>query len=53
MFGDGGKGFAWSIDVDYRMGKIKEYEDSGISVDIDNDNGLNNLNIGVGLRYNF
>ena len=53
VFGDGGKGFAWSIDVDYRMGKFKEYSDSLGSVDIDDNNSLNNLNIGVGVRYNF
>ena len=53
IFGDGGKGFAWSIDVDYRMGKFTEADGPGGSFDIDEDNKLNNLNIGVGLRYNF
>ena len=53
VFGDGGKGFAWSIDVDYRMGKLTEVELYGNTADIDEDNKLNNLNIGVGLRYNF
>ena len=54
VFGDGGKGFAWSIDVDYRMGKIKEVDyGDGDTIDIDEDNTLNNLKIGVGLRYNF
>ena len=53
VFGDGGKGFAWSIDVDYRMGKIKEQTIAGVTEDINNRNSLNNLNIGVGVRYNF
>jgi len=53
VFGDGGKGFAWSIDVDYRMGEFKEYSAGGMTVDVNEDNKLNNLNIGVGLRYNF
>ena len=53
VFGDGGKGFTWSIDVDYRMGKINEFEFADGSVDDDYDLKLNNLSIGVGLRYNF
>tara|TARA_B100002019_G_scaffold169635_1_gene146675 strand:+ start:1464 stop:2045 length:582 start_codon:yes stop_codon:yes gene_type:complete len=53
VFGDGGQGFAWSIDVDYRMGKFTEETENGITYDWDDDNKLNNLTIGVGLRYNF
>jgi hypothetical protein len=49
VFGDGGRGFAWSIDVDYRMGKFTEVD----GVDFAEDVKVNNLNIGVGLRYNF
>tara|TARA_X000000368_G_C22996378_1_gene696836 strand:- start:191 stop:757 length:567 start_codon:yes stop_codon:yes gene_type:complete len=48
VFGSG-KGIAWSIDVDYRMGKIKEWDGNDLSEDLD----LNNLMIGAGLRYNF
>ena len=53
VFGDGGKGFTWSIDVDYRMGKFTEDTVDGITYDWDEDNKLNNLTLGVGLRYNF
>ena len=53
VFGDGGKGFTWSIDVDYRMGKFTEETADGITYDWDEDNKLNNLTLGVGLRYNF
>ena len=53
VFGDGGKGFAWSIDIDYRMGKFDELSAGGVTVDVNDDNKLNNLMIGAGLRYNF
>ena len=53
VFGDGGKGFTWSIDVDYRMGTIKEFELDGETADLEDDLKVNNLSIGVGLRYNF
>ena len=54
VFGDGGKGFTWSIDVDYRMGNLKEFELDGETLDLGEDNlKVNNLSIGVGLRYNF
>ena len=53
VFGDGGQGFAWSIDVDYRMGNFKEAEEDGVTTDIDPDLSFNNLTLGVGLRYNF
>ena len=45
--------FAWSIDVDYRMGNFKEVEENGVTTDIDPDLSFNNLTLGVGLRYNF
>ena len=43
VFGDGGRGLTWSIDVDYRMGKIKEFDGVDLSEDLD----LNNLMIGL------
>ena len=53
VFGDGSKGFDFSIDVDYLLGKFTEVSGPGGSYDIDEDNSLNSLKIGVGLRYNF
>ena len=54
VYGLGGaQGFAISLDIDYRMGKFTEAEGPGGTVDINEDNKLNNLNIGFGLRYNF
>ena len=53
VFGDGSKGFDFSIDLDYLMGKFTELSGPGGSLDIDEDNSLNSLKIGVGLRYNF
>jgi len=53
VFGDGSKGFDFSIDLDYLMGKFTEVSGPGGSADIDEDNSLNSLKIGVGLRYNF
>jgi hypothetical protein len=53
VFGDGGSGFAFSIDLDYLSGKFTEFEVLGNSVDIDDENKMNNFKIGVGLRYNF
>jgi hypothetical protein len=53
VFGDGGSGFAFSIDLDYLSGKFTELEVLGDSVDIDDENKMNNFKIGVGLRYNF
>jgi len=54
VFGDGGKGFTWSIDVDYRMGTFKEFEYlNGETIDFDDDLKISNLSVGVGLRYNF
>ena len=53
VFGDGSKGFTWSIDVDYRMGTIKEFELDGETADLEDNLKINNLSVGVGLRYNF
>ena len=53
VFGDGSSGLALSVDLDYLSGKFTELEVLGDSVDIDDENKINNLKIGVGLRYNF
>jgi hypothetical protein len=53
VFGDGSSGFAFSVDLDYLSGKFTELDALGASVDIDDENKINNLKIGVGLRYNF
>ena len=54
IFGDGGKGFKWSIDVDYRMGTFKEFEYlNGETIDFNDNLKISNLSVGVGLRYNF
>ena len=53
VFGDGSKGFDFSIDLDYLLGKFTEVSGPGGSVDIDEDNSFNSFKIGVGLRYNF
>ena len=53
VFGDGSKGFDFSIDLDYLMGKFTEYSGPGGSTDIDEDNSFNSFKIGVGVRYNF
>lgn len=43
------KGFKFSINIDYLIGKITEVE----NIDVDEDNSFNKLSIGAGLRYNF
>ena len=53
VFWDGSSGFAFSVDLDYLSGKFTELEVLGDSVDIDDENKINNLKIGVGLLYNF
>lgn len=53
VFGDGSKGFDFSIDLDYLLGKFTEVSGPGGSVDIDEDNSFNSFKIGVGVRYNF
>jgi len=49
VFGDGGKGFAWSIDVDYRSGTFTEID----GVDIEGGEANTNFMVGAGVRYNF
>ena len=53
VFGDGSKGFDFSIDLDYFTGKWTEISRPGGSADIDEDNSINSFKIGVGVRYNF
>ena len=53
MFGDGSSGFALSVDLDYLAGQFTEETLDGVTVDIDDENKINNFKIGVGLRYNF
>lgn len=57
VFGDGGKGFNFSIDLDYMSGKFKEITLLGVTVDIDDisgaQNAITNFKLGVGIRYNF
>ena len=47
------KGFKFSINLDYFTGKITELDNGTGTYDIDDDNGINKLSLGVGLRYNF
>ena len=51
VFGDGGKGFSWSIDVDYMMGNFDEVSGPGGTAEVDSD--YSSLRLGVGVRYNF
>ena len=56
VFGDGGKGFSFSVDLDYMSGKFKSIEEDGVSVDLDSidfDGAISNFKLGVGVRYNF
>jgi len=53
VFGDGSSGFALSVDLDYLAGQFTEETLDGVTVDIDDENKINNFKIGVGLRYNF
>jgi hypothetical protein len=46
------KGFTWTIDVDYLMGKFDEYTFDGVDYE-QNDETYNSLRFGFGLRYNF
>ena len=46
------KGFSWTIDVDYLMGKFDEFWLDGIGFE-QNDETYNSLRFGLGLRYNF
>ena len=49
VFGGAEKGFAWSVDLDYRSGKINEIE----GLDVEDPDPINNFMIGAGIRYNF
>ena len=57
VFGDGRSGFAFSVDLDYLSGKFTEGGALGHFLDLEDLFGenvkINNLKIGVGLRYNF
>ena len=56
VFGDGGKGFSFSIDLDYLSGNFKQVTDGGVSFDLDDldlDGGITNFKLGAGIRYNF
>jgi hypothetical protein len=56
VFGDGAKGFSFSVDLDYMSGKFKSIEEDGVSVDLDSidfDGAISNFKLGVGVRYNF
>ena len=57
VFGDGGKGFSFSVDLDYMSGKFKEISVLGVTVNIDDISGaedaLTQFKLGVGVRYNF
>ena len=46
-----GKGFSWSIDLDYVIGNYDEIED--YSADLEIDSSFSSLKAGVGVRYNF
>jgi hypothetical protein len=51
VFGDGSKGFDFSLDIDYLTGKFDEV--SGFGGSIDDDSKYNSFRLGVGIRYNF
>ena len=54
VFGDGSKGFDFSIDLDYLMGKFTEQSGGPVGRrDLDENNSFNSFKIGVGVRYNF
>ena len=53
VFGDGSKGFNFSIDLDYFTGKWTELSTPIGTLDFDEDNSINSFKIGVGVRYNF
>lgn len=53
VFGNGGKGFSFSVDLDFLTGKFTEVSGPGGTVKIDEDNSLANFKLGAGVRYNF
>lgn len=52
VFGSG-KGFKFSINLDYLTGKFKKVEDPMGDYDLEDDNGFTKFSLGAGLRYNF
>jgi len=52
VFG-GDRGFAFSVNLDYLVGKWTELEMLGETIDIDEDNDMSLFKLGVGVRYNF
>lgn len=48
-----GKGFKFSVNLDYLTGKFKKVDSPDGDYDIDEDNGFSKLSIGAGVRYNF
>jgi len=52
VFGEG-KGFAWSVNLDYLSGKFTEVEYDGETWDVEEDNDFSKFSVGVGVRYNF
>ena len=52
VFGSG-KGFKFSVNLDYLTGKFKKVDSPDGDYDFDEDNGFSKLNIGAGVRYNF
>ena len=57
VFGDGGKGFSFSIDLDYMSGEFKEMTLLDVTVDLDDvsetEDAITQFKLGVGVRYNF
>ena len=51
VFGDGSKGFDFSLDVDYLTGKFDDI--SGPGGTVDDNSKYNSLRLGAGIRYNF
>ena len=53
VFGNGSKGFSFSVDLDFLTGKFTEISYPGGSEKTDEDNSLANFKLGAGVRYNF
>lgn len=52
VFGNGGKGFSFSVDLDFLTGNFNEISVGGLTVETD-DLSLANFKLGAGVRYNF
>lgn len=52
VFGSG-KGFKFSINLDYLTGKFKKVEDPMGDYDLEDDNDFSKFSLGAGVRYNF